>query len=251
MTNVVRPFPVKFVDVHSEWVSAVLREAQALEPDEAVEIEGSEPVGLGETYASALHRLTLSGPPGAPSSLIIKLAVEGGIRPMLDAIGVYRREVVFYEELAEQSPLRTPRCFFAALADDSTDFVIVMEDLAPRRSADQLKGLTLDQARMGDNLGKQTALTEKGELNNGVGDTPNRHDMLTGSQPDGRAYTDSADHTCGNWTSNGAGTAQLGHSDRNGGGNTSWNSAHASRGCSQDNLVSTGGAGMFYCFATN
>ena len=114
-----------------------------------------------------------------------------------------------------------------------------------------LHGDTLDQARLGSNLGKQTALTEKGALNNGVGDTPNTHDMLTGSQPDGRAFTDGMDHTCGNWTSNGTGTAQLGHSDRNGGGNNSWNSAHPSRGCSQDNLVSTGGAGLFYCFAIN
>lgn len=114
-----------------------------------------------------------------------------------------------------------------------------------------LHGDTLDQARLGNNLGKQTALTEKSEIVNGVGDTPNRHDMLTGSQPDGRAYSDSADHTCNGWTSNGSGTAQLGHSDRNGGGNQSWNSAHPSRGCSQDNLVSTGGAGLFYCFATN
>ncbi len=115
----------------------------------------------------------------------------------------------------------------------------------------ELHGDTLDQARLGSNLGKQTALTEKGALNNGVGDTPNTHDMLTGSQPDGRAFTDGMDHTCGNWTSNGTGTAQLGHSDRNGGGNNSWNSAHPSRGCSQDNLVSTGGAGLFYCFAIN
>jgi hypothetical protein len=114
-----------------------------------------------------------------------------------------------------------------------------------------LHGDTLDQARLGSNLGKQTALTEKSEIVNGVGDTPNRHDMLTGSQPDGRGYSDSADHTCNGWTSNGTGTAQLGHSDRNGGGNQSWNSAHPSRGCSQDNLVSTGGAGLFYCFATN
>jgi hypothetical protein len=114
-----------------------------------------------------------------------------------------------------------------------------------------LHGDTLDQARLGSNLGKQTALTEKGALNNGVGDTPNTHDMLTGSQPDGRAFTDGMDHTCGNWSSNSTGTAQLGHSDRNGGGNNSWNSAHPSRGCSQDNLVSTGGAGLFYCFAIN
>jgi len=114
-----------------------------------------------------------------------------------------------------------------------------------------LHGDTLEAAQKGNNLTKTTALNEKGETINGVGDTPNRHDILTGSQTDGRAFTDGADHTCVNWTSNGAGTAQLGHSDRQGGGNTSWNSAHPSRGCSQENLVSTGGAGLLYCFATN
>ncbi len=115
----------------------------------------------------------------------------------------------------------------------------------------ELHGDTLEQAQRGSNLFKQSALTEKGEVVNGVGSTPNTHDMLTGSQSDGRAYTDNADHTCNNWTSSGAGTAQLGHSDRTGGGNTSWNSAHASRGCSQADLVATGGAGLFYCFAIN
>ena len=114
-----------------------------------------------------------------------------------------------------------------------------------------LHGDTLEAARRGNNLVKSTALTEQGEPVNGVGDTPNQHDMLTGSQLDGTAFTDGADHTCQNWTSSGTGTAQLGHSDRQGGGNTSWNSAHPSRGCSQDNLVSTGGAGRFYCFAIN
>jgi hypothetical protein len=114
-----------------------------------------------------------------------------------------------------------------------------------------LHGDTAEQARLGNNLVKLSALTEKGAVVNGRGDTPNTHDMLTGSQTDGTAYTDGADHTCGNWTSETTGTAQLGHSDRNGGNNTSWNSAHPSRGCSQDNLVSTGGAGLFYCFAIN
>jgi len=114
-----------------------------------------------------------------------------------------------------------------------------------------LHGDTLDQARVGPALGKQFSLNEKGEVVNGVGDQPNQHDMLTGSMPDGRAYTDGADHTCKNYTSDGEGTVQLGHSDRQGGGNSSWNSAHASRGCSQQNLVSTGGAGLFYCFAAN
>jgi hypothetical protein len=115
----------------------------------------------------------------------------------------------------------------------------------------ELHGDTLDQARVGNALGKQLSLTDKKTVVNGVGDTPNQHDMLTGSQADGRAYTDGMDHTCNNWTGNGTGTAQLGHSDKQGGGNGSWNSAHPSRGCSQANLVSTGGAGLFYCFATN
>jgi hypothetical protein len=100
---------------------------------------------------------------------------------------------------------------------------------------------------------KETNLTEKGTPVNGVGDTPNTHDMLTGSQADGKAFTDGMDHTCNNWTSSEAGVAQLGHSDRRGGGATgsSWNFAHPSRGCSQPNLVQSGGAGLFYCFATN
>lgn len=114
-----------------------------------------------------------------------------------------------------------------------------------------LHGDTIDQARVGNNISKATVLTEKGDTIKGFGDTPNTHDILTGSQPDGRAYTDGKDHTCNNWTSSDMGTAQLGHFDRTGGGNTSWNSAHPSRGCSQPNLVSTGGAGLLYCFAVN
>jgi hypothetical protein len=119
------------------------------------------------------------------------------------------------------------------------------------QSVADLHGDTLEAARRGNNLTKVTALNEKGETVNGVGDTPNRHDILTGSQLDGAAFTDGADHTCQNWTSNGTGSAQVGHHDRTGGGNTSWNSTHGSRGCSQENLVSTGGAGLFYCFAIN
>jgi hypothetical protein len=115
----------------------------------------------------------------------------------------------------------------------------------------ELNGDTIELARLGSNLFKQSALNEKGEIINGAGDTPNTHDMLTGSQTDGRAYTDSADHTCNNWTSSSAGAAQVGHSDRIGAGNTSWNSAHPTRGCSQEALVSTGGVGLFYCFAIN
>jgi hypothetical protein len=117
----------------------------------------------------------------------------------------------------------------------------------------QLHGDTIEQARVGNALGKQISLNEKMGITNGVGDMPNQHDILTGSQPDGRAFTDGMDHTCNNYSSSadGMGTVQLGHSDKQGGGNGSWNSAHASRGCSQPNLVSTGGAGLLYCFAVN
>ncbi len=114
-----------------------------------------------------------------------------------------------------------------------------------------LHGDTLELAQVGNALGKVISMTEKGDRVNGVGDTPNQHDMLTGSQTNGRAYTDGMDHTCSNWTNNGTGSAQLGHSDKQGGNNGSWNSSHPSRGCGQADLVATGGAGLFYCFATN
>lgn len=116
-------------------------------------------------------------------------------------------------------------------------------------SVAHLHGDTLEQARVGNNLSRTTVLTEKGESVKGAGDTPNQHDMLTGSQPDGTAFPAGQDRTCKNWTSNTGDSAQLGHFDRTGGGNTSWNTAHPSKGCSQPNLVATGGAGLFYCFA--
>jgi hypothetical protein len=111
----------------------------------------------------------------------------------------------------------------------------------------------------GNNLNKQTALTEKGEPVNGRGDTPNRHDVLTGSTPDGRAFPAGEDRTCNNWTSGTSGAAMVGHHDRQGlrddAPSKSWNSSHPSRGpgggCTQDDLKSTGGDGLFYCFAVN
>jgi hypothetical protein len=103
-------------------------------------------------------------------------------------------------------------------------------------------------------LSKENSLTEKGAVVNGRGDTPNMHDILTGSRPDGTVFADAMDHTCANWTSNASGgSAQVGHHDRQGGGAdpTSWNAAHASNGCGQSNLQGTGGNGFFYCFAIN
>jgi hypothetical protein len=123
--------------------------------------------------------------------------------------------------------------------------VVVAKDVAELHGAN---GLT-----------KQTALNEKGEVVNGRGDTPNRHDALTGSQPDGTAFAAGEDRTCKNWTSSTQGSAMLGHIDRIGlrddDASKSWNSSHPSRGndggCSQADLKSTGGDGLMYCFAAN
>ena len=121
-----------------------------------------------------------------------------------------------------------------------------------------------DQQRDRNNIQKANVLDEKGQAVKGAGDMPNEHDILTGSDSDGRAFTDGVDHTCNNWTADGmdmAGNnpnapriqtrAMLGHFDRTGGGNTSWNAAHMSQGCSKQSLINTGGAGRIYCFAIN
>jgi hypothetical protein len=117
-----------------------------------------------------------------------------------------------------------------------------------------------DVQRDRNSINKEFALNEKGQPVNGRGDQPNMHDILTGSDSHGRALPgDPAQTTCSNWTSSAANTAaqgqpasastMVGHHDRAGGGNSSWNAAHPSRGCSQQNLTATGGAGLFYCFA--
>ena len=124
--------------------------------------------------------------------------------------------------------------------------VVIAKDVADLHSAN-------------NNLTKETDLTEKGEISNGVGDKPNRHDVLTGSQPDGTAFGPETDRTCKNWTSSTQGAAMVGHSDRKGlrddDASHSWNSSHPSRGpeggCSQADLRSTGGDGLLYCFAAN
>jgi len=124
-----------------------------------------------------------------------------------------------------------------------------------------------DQQRDRNNVQKANVLDVKGEVIPGVGvpqGTQNEHDALTGSDPQGRAFTDGLDHTCGNWTSDGLALPQanpnfpaeraramLGHTDRTGGGNVSWNAVHMSQGCSKAALNATGGTGRFYCFATN
>ncbi|MDW5442434.1 hypothetical protein R6254_07835 [Polaromonas sp. SM01] len=113
----------------------------------------------------------------------------------------------------------------------------------------------VDELHGANQLSKQTALSEKGELVSGSGDPVNMHDMLTGSTPDGRVAMAAGDTTCGNWTESGAGSAIVGHHDRKGLDDSaaakSWNASHATRGCSPDLLKATGSAGLFYCFAAN
>jgi hypothetical protein len=113
--------------------------------------------------------------------------------------------------------------------------------------ADDVDDLHSDNNR----LGKEGSLSEEGEQINGRGDEPNMHDILTGSDTEGRLIAGSDDTTCSNWTGNGEGSAMVGHHDKQGGGDNpnSWNSAHGSRGCGQTDLQGTGGNGLFYCFA--
>ncbi len=111
-----------------------------------------------------------------------------------------------------------------------------------------IQGLHQDR----NNIRKPTAVDENGDVVNGAGDQPNEHDILTGSDSNGRLVPGSgANTTCSNWTNNSGGSAMVGHHDRLGGPSASWNSVHSSRGCSQDELVSSGGAGRFYCFVAD
>ncbi len=119
-------------------------------------------------------------------------------------------------------------------------------------AAGELIAEDVDELHLGPNILRSTALDEDGNRVLGRGDRTNRHDILTGAMADGTAFfPDADDHTCNNWTSSGEGSAMVGHFDRQGGGNTSWNGAHQSRSCSQADLRATGGDGLLYCFATD
>ena len=113
----------------------------------------------------------------------------------------------------------------------------------------------VEQLHGANNLSKQTALTETGNIVNGRGDTPNLHDVLTGSQPNGTFIAGDANSTCGNWSMSSDGAAMVGHHDKTGLNESapakSWNSSHQSRGCSIDQLKASGGGGLYYCFAAD
>jgi hypothetical protein len=153
---------------------------------------------------------------------------------------------------------RTWRAYLSQPATDAAPAINARERIGAGPWYNAKGALAAEDATQlhGENskLGKEISLSEKGEAVNGRGDTPNRHDILTGSTLEGMAFPRGDDSTCNNWTSrtDGSGSARVGHHDRQGGGEnpTSWNSAHASRGCSQENLQASGGNGLFYCFAT-
>jgi hypothetical protein len=169
------------------------------------------------------------------------------------------------QELAQAAGIGAPKTWRAYLSTQAADGkpAINARDRIGKGPWQNSKGVVIakDVADLhsGNNINKQTALTEKGEVVNGFGDTPNRHDILTGSQPDGAAFNGPDDRTCKNWSSSIQGAAMVGHSDISGPVTNptakSWNTAHSSRGpdggCSQADLKSTGGDGLLYCFAAN
>ena len=151
---------------------------------------------------------------------------------------------------------RTWRAYLSAQATNDQPAVNARDRIGPgpwHNALGVIVANNVDELHGDNNVNKQTALDENGNVVNGRGDSPNRHDILTGSQLDGTVVPGNSDSTCSNWTSSGSGSAMVGHHDRTGGGGnpTSWNSAHGSRGCSQSNLRGTGGDGLFYCFAAD
>ena len=170
------------------------------------------------------------------------------------------------QELAQAAGFGAPKVWHAYISTQAADGqpAINARDRIGKGPWQNSKGVVIakdvaDLHSASNNLTKQTALSEKGDVINGRGDTPNRHDVLTGSQADGTAFPVGEDRTCKNWTSSTQGAAMLGHSDRIGlrddDASKSWNSSHPSRGpeggCSQADLRSTGGDGLLYCFAAN
>jgi len=155
---------------------------------------------------------------------------------------------------AEKAGDHTWRAYLSASAADGRPAVNARDRIGngPWYNAEGFRiAVNLEQLHGDNKIDKENATTERLDPINGVGDIPVRHDILTGSRPDGTAFAGTDDFTCGNWTSSSTGRAQVGHHDRKGQGENaaSWNSAHPSRGCSQTDLESTGGAGLFYCFA--
>ena len=164
------------------------------------------------------------------------------------------------QSLAENARLtgRTSRAYLSTVASGNAAAVNARDRIGsgPWRNALGVEvASNVEQLHGANNLSKQSAVTETGAVINGRGDTPNTHDVLTGTTPSGRASTSATDTTCSNWTSSGSGSAIVGHHDRIGLDSSaaamSWNSSHGSTGCSAASLRQTGGSGLFYCFASD
>ena len=212
------------------------------------------------TVPAAAQGTPVAAQPQAPMTFFITSAGKGDGANLGGLAGADAHCAALAD--ASRSPLPTGRTWRAYLSATSPDGRPVhARDRIGAGPWHNAKGALIaatvadlhgDITRDRNQVNKLNAVTETGLPVNGVGDAPNTHDILTGSDSFGRLFPGTADVTCSNWTSNVAtGSALVGHHDRTGGGNTSWNSAHPSRGCGQANLVSTGGAGLFYCFAAN
>ncbi|MDO8534827.1 MAG: hypothetical protein Q7S17_08830 [Xanthobacteraceae bacterium] len=205
----------------------------------------------------ALLSLVLSGGAQAQSSGMTFFITSTGLGKGADLGGLAGADK-HCQSLASAAGAgkRTWRAYLSTSASGGSPAVNARDRIGrgPWHSAKgRLIARNLDELHGINNVNRLVALTEKGNPVNGRADTPNTHDILTGSQPDGRAFAVTNDTTCGNWTKSGEGAAWVGHHDREGlrpdEPSRSWNSSHLSRGCSQDNLRSSGGAGLFYCFA--
>jgi len=147
--------PTTIEGITGPWLTEALRRSGELAGDAEVKVTSAEPLALGTAFATKMYRLTLDGPDGVPGSLVLKLPTEGQVRDLLDGIGAYIREVTFYSEVAEELPVRVPKPYVTELADQGTDFVLAIEDLSDLDPADQLAGLTLEQAQTAvDNLAR-------------------------------------------------------------------------------------------------
>src|SRR3954463_6522786 len=220
-------------------------------------------VGFAIALAGGSYLAIAQQPPAAPPQPMSFFVTSAGSGKGADLGGIVGADRICQTLATAAGSTKTWRAYLSQAAANGQAAVNARDRIGAgpwfnakggriAQNVGDLHGDTLEQARRGNNIQKPTALTEKGEVVNGVGDTPNQHDMITGSQLDGTAFTDGADHTCSNYTSS-ATTAPAPPAPhaRPGGGNLPWTSTPPSRGCSQENLVATGGAGRFYCFAIN
>jgi hypothetical protein len=215
---------------------------------------GSEPAAPPKTSAPAGQGSPESIPMGGAKSVMTffitgKGPGKGGDLGGLAGADAYCQKLADAEKAGDH----TWRAYLSTTAASGQPAVNARDRIGkgPWYNAEGFRiALNLEQLHGENKIDKENATTERLDPINGVGDNPVRHDILTGSRSDGTAFAGSEDLTCGNWTSSSTGRAQVGHHDRKGQGESaqSWNSAHPSRGCSQADLESTGGAGLFYCF---